>query len=63
MPIDTNRLEQFKQTKLAYDKMPQVKEFIMPTRSFKEVAQYLDDNSLWKDVKLVKYSHKIGFNP
>jgi GT2 family glycosyltransferase len=63
MPIDTNRLEQFTITKREYDKMPQVKEFIMPTRSFKEVAQYLDDNALWKDVKLVKYTHKLGFNP
>ena len=63
MPIDTNRLEQFKKTKLAYDKMPQVKEFIMPTRSFKAVAEYFQENKLWKDVKLVKYTHKLGFNP
>lgn len=63
MPIDTNRLEQFKKTKLAYDKMPQIKEFVMPTRSYSEVAEYLANNDLSKDVRLIPYSHDKGFNP
>jgi len=63
MPIDTNRLEQFKNTKLVYDTYPQKKEFIMPTRSFKEVSEYLDKYKLWKDVKLVPYKLKVFTNP
>lgn len=63
MPMDTNRLEQFKQTKLAYDEMPEVKEFIIPTRSFGDVAEFIHENHLGKDIKLVKYKHEKGFNP
>lgn len=63
MPIDTNRLEQFSKTKRAYDTMPQVKEFVMPTRSYEPVKAYLEANSLMRDVRLIRYTHKIGFNP
>jgi len=45
-PLDPNRLEQFKKTKRAYDRMPQEKEFIIPTRHEFEVARYLDDHKL-----------------
>lgn len=62
-PMDTNRLEQFKHTKLAYDEMPQKKEFIIPTRSEFQVARYLDDHGLMKDVRLIPYAHELGFNP
>jgi GT2 family glycosyltransferase len=62
-PIDTNRLEQFTVTKRLYDAMPQVKEFIMPTRSYDKVLEYLTANDLMKDVKLIPYTHELGFNP
>ena len=62
-PIDTNRLEQFQKTKRVYDTMPEVKEFIMPTRSYEAVHDYLTRNRLMKDVKLVPYKHATGFNP
>lgn len=62
-PMDTNRLEQFKNTKRVYDEMPQKKEFIIPTRSEPQVAKYLDKHNLWKDVTLVPYKHELGFNP
>lgn len=61
--MDTNRLEQFKQTKLVYDAMHQEKEFIIPTRSEFEVACYLDDNGLTDNVRLVPYEVLEGFNP
>jgi predicted glycosyltransferase involved in capsule biosynthesis len=60
--MDTNRLEQFKVTKRAYDKMKQKKEFIIPTRS-KELAKLLMDNQLMKDVLVILYEHEVGFNP
>ena len=63
MPLDTNRLEQFKVTKLIYDSYPQVKEFIIPTRSYTDVKTYLEANGLMKDVKIVPYQHERGFNP
>lgn len=62
-PMDTNRLEQFHQTKLVYDEMPEVKEFIIPTRSEFQIARYLDDNKLMKDVRIIPYEHELGFNP
>jgi hypothetical protein len=62
-PMDTNRLEQFAVTKRAYDEMPQTKEFIIPTRSEFQVARYLDDNKLMKDVRLIPYEWTEGFNP
>ena len=63
MPMDTNRLEQFKNTKAAYDQMPQVKEFVMPTRCHDEVRQFLDEFNLGKDVRLLPYTVDEGFNP
>lgn len=61
-PMDDNRLEQFHQTKLAYDDMPQKKEFIIPTRTEFQVARYLDDHGLMKDVRLIPYTIEQGFN-
>lgn len=63
MPMDTNRLEQFKVTKHVYDEMPQDKEFLIITRSKREVQKYLSDNRLMKDVRIISYKHKNGFNP
>lgn len=62
-PMDINRLKQFKITKQAYDEMPQKKEFIIPTRSHAKVYAYLKKNKLLKDVKLIPYTHEVGFNP
>ena len=62
-PIDTNRLEQFKVAKQIYDEMPEKKEFVMPTRSYKEVYKYLQLHRLSKDVRLIPYEHSRGFNP
>jgi len=63
LPIDTNRLSQFAETKRVYDSMPQVKEFVMPTRSYDKVKEYLEKHELTKDVRLIPYTHKVGFNP
>lgn len=63
MPMDTNRLEQFKITKTIYDSYPQVKEFIIPTRNYNEVRKFIDDNNLGKDVRVLSYKHDLGFNP
>lgn len=62
-PMDTSRLPQFKVTKLAYDKMPQKKEFVIATRSEKEVWKYLKENKLGKGVRLIPYTIETGFNP
>lgn len=62
-PLDTNRLEQFKNTKLVYDTYPQVKEFIVLTRSYTDVKTYLETHDLMKDVKIIPYAHDKGFNP
>jgi hypothetical protein len=62
-PLDANRLKQFHNTKLAYDAMPEVKEFLIPTRSFREVSEYLHENNLMKDARLIPYDHEKGFNP
>lgn len=62
-PIDTNRLKQFHQTKLVYDSFPEKKQFILPTRSYDKVKQYLERNDLMKDVMLMAYDHETGFNP
>jgi len=63
MPMDIGRVEQFKETKLVYDGFEEVHEFVIPTRSYENVAQYLKSNLLDKNVRLIKYEHKIGFNP
>ncbi|OGL36636.1 hypothetical protein A3F38_00410 [Candidatus Saccharibacteria bacterium RIFCSPHIGHO2_12_FULL_48_21] len=61
-PLDPNRLEQFKVTKQVYDAMPQKKEFLIPTRNYGEVLEYLNEHGLNKDVKLFPYSVEEGFN-
>lgn len=60
--MDLNRVEQFKETKRRYDRMPIKKEFIIPTRS-PELEQILKENGLLKDARVILYEHKIGFNP
>lgn len=62
-PLDSNRLEQFKIAKRVYDEFPQTKEFILPTRNEFQVARYLDDHKLMKDVRLIPYTVETdGFN-
>lgn len=61
-PMDTDRLPQFRNTKRAYDDMPQKKEFIIPTRKARGVAAYLKKHELGKDVRLIPYTVKRGFN-
>lgn len=61
--MDADRLEQFANTKRAYDKFPQKKEFLIPTRKEFQVGRFLDDNDLMKDVRLFPYSYEPGFNP
>lgn len=62
-PMDTNRLEQFTITKQLYDAMSPVHEFIIPTRSRKEIQKYLTANKLMKNVRFVSYTVESGFNP
>lgn len=62
-PMDPNRLEQFKNTKEVYDTFPQVKEFLIPTRSAPEIEKYLTEHGLMKDVRIIPYEHERGFNP
>lgn len=62
MPMDLDRLEQFANTKRAYDGMPQKKEFIIPTRSKAEVQKFLNDNGLFRGVRLIPYTIETGFN-
>lgn len=62
-PMDMNRIEQFTVTKQLYDEMPQTKEFIIPTRSYKELKKELQKRNLIKDVTLIPYEVEVGFNP
>jgi hypothetical protein len=62
-PLDANRLEQFKQTKEVYDSMSEVKEFILPTRDYDEVSEFIKLNDLGDNVRLIPYSTDKGFNP
>src|SRR3989344_1727538 len=62
VPLDPNRLEQFKTTKRAYDEMPQTKEFIIPTRNESVIRQYFDRHELHKDAKIIPYTIEGGFN-
>lgn len=65
MPLDSydnKRLEQFIKTKQVYDVMSQKKEFIIPTRSAPQLRRYLDKHNLNKDVRMIPYVHKKGFN-
>ena len=61
-PMDDDRLEQFSVTKELYDKMPQKKEFVIPTRKKAQVELYLEANKLMRDVRLISYTVKKGFN-
>lgn len=61
-PLDSGRLRQFKETKLVYDSYPQEKEFIIPTRNFGPVEDYLVSNDLMKGVRLFHYTVDKGFN-
>ena len=60
--MDDDRFEQFAVTKRLYDDMPQEKEFIIPTRKEFQVARYLDDHGLMKDVRIIPYTHNEGYN-
>ena len=62
MPLDSNRLVPFKNTKQAYDAMPQKKEFIIPTRSEPELSRYFDEHKLGKDVRIIPYTVEVAFN-
>ncbi len=62
-PLDPNRLEQFTVTKRIYDEMPEVKEFLIPTRNDQVVREYLQKNDLHNRVRLLPYQHDLGFNP
>lgn len=62
IPLDSNRLKQFAVTKRLYDEMPQKKEFIILTRSYDKVSKFLSENKLDKNVTLLPYEHKEGFN-
>ncbi|HJY98683.1 MAG TPA: galactosyltransferase-related protein, partial [Patescibacteria group bacterium] len=62
MPLDENRLNQFKNTKLVYDSMPQKKEFIIPTRNERGLRKYFSEHKLDKDVRIIPYVVRIGFN-
>lgn len=62
VPMDMDRLEQFTVTKLLYDKMPQKKEFIVPTRSSKLFTE-LKKRGLTKDLTTFLYTLETpGFN-
>lgn len=63
MPIDDNRMEQFKVTKRIYDGFPQKKEFVMPTRSLDGVRRYMKTHGLMSNVRLIPYSIDTPFNP
>ena len=62
MPLDSNRLDQFRNTKRIYDAMLHKKEFIIPTRSEPELRRYFDEHKLGKDVRIIPYIHEGGFN-
>lgn len=63
MPMDAGRFEQFTKTKRMYDSFPQVKEFVMPTRTYDEMYPYMKKHGLLKDVRLIKYTIDTPFNP
>lgn len=63
MPMDDDRFPQFHRTKLAYDAMPQEKQFVIVTRKMGEVSAYLNNHHLNKEVHIVPYTYTNGFNP
>jgi hypothetical protein len=62
IPMDPNRLEQFKITKLAYDLMPQDKEFVILTRNELAIKKYINEHDLRRDVRVIPYTVEVGFN-
>jgi len=62
-PMDDNRLEQFVYTKRAYDEMPYIMEFVVPTRTARKVRPFLKKHDLLKNVRLIPYTIETGFNP
>ncbi|KKU88105.1 MAG: hypothetical protein UY16_C0013G0015 [Candidatus Gottesmanbacteria bacterium GW2011_GWA2_47_9] len=62
IPLDSNRLDLFKNTKRAYDGMPQKKEFIIPSRSAPKLRTYFKKYKLGKNVRIIPYTIKAGFN-
>ncbi len=62
IPMDPNRLEQFTNTKRAYDAMPQKKEFVILTRHEPEIKKYLEEHNLSRDIRIIPYTVETGFN-
>lgn len=64
MPMDTNRLQQFVATKMAYDEMPEKKEFVIPSRTSNKIRAFMKRHDLLKDVRIIPYEiYNDGFNP
>lgn len=61
-PLDADRLELYKETKKAYDAMPEEKEYIIPTRDGDAVGKYLHEFNLDKNVRIFPYTVDVGFN-
>jgi len=61
-PLDSDRLNLYKNTKEVYDRMPEEKEFIIPTRNEDEVWKYLQEFKLDNNVKVIPYTVDAGFN-
>lgn len=62
LPLDANRLQQFVNTKRAYDDMPQEKEYIVPTREPETVRSFLRTYKLGRNVIIYPYVLDVGFN-
>lgn len=62
-PLDDDRFDLFAETKRAYDRMPQRKEIILPTRRITQVIDYLAEHRLDRDVSVIPYTYTSGFNP
>lgn len=61
-PMDLGRFKQFTNTKRYYDAQPYPMEFVIPTRNKAKVAKYLKAHQLDKNVRLIPYTHEVGFN-
>lgn len=61
-PLDPARLDLYKETKRAYDAMPEEKEFIIPTRNEEAVLKYLREFDLDHNVRTFPYTVDVGFN-
>jgi len=62
VPLDPIRFTQFKKTKEAYDKFPQRKEFIIPSRNPISVSDYLRKHNLERNTRVIGYDIEKGFN-